>query len=46
MRPEKVGEGPEAAERRGDAVQEGIPGGGADGFEEGILNLFRRSRGV
>lgn len=36
MRPEKVGEGPEAAERRGDAAQEGIPGGGADGFEKGF----------
>jgi hypothetical protein len=38
VRPEKVGGGYEAAERRGDAAQEGIPGGGVDGLEEGILN--------
>lgn len=45
VRPEKVGEGSEAGERRGEAAEEGIPGGGGR-IRARDFELFRRSRGV
>jgi hypothetical protein len=45
VRPETVGEGSEVGERRGEAAEGGIPGGGGR-IRARDFELFRRSHGV